>query len=570
VSNGIGSPPPPGRERNLWKILLGFGLASVVASLVNADLSDFSNRVNALYHAGARLAFDDNTDGSVLAKLFALFFAGTAAVLVVMTLLGDHLKRWSRAFRGKHTVIWGLDFLGAHLVQEFDRRSSVITVAASKDAESFPDVGFTGASLLVGDLATERLWKKAGASRASRLIAASADDAANIAVGLEAVRQAARANGRSAMPRVYVHVTNPQLRSSLRWKRAFRSAASGRPVTMFNVFDNCARLLLQKHGLDHERVFEHDSRSVQLIVIGFGQMGEAVLVRAALVAHYANQQPLRAIIIDRHATRKQDAFAVRYPELARVADLCFVEGEADSRSAQDVVARECGPHAITTVVVCLDHDTPALSLALSLDRELPAHIAIRVRLNDESLLPLVAAKAGSNSARRLTAFGSLRHACVAEEFDNPEADRMARSLHAAYVHLKEKEGLAVADDRSMRDWDELDDDLVESNRQLADHIPVKLRAIGCRLAHETDRDPGVLVPALTDEERLLLGKIEHRRWVAERRLAGWRHGDKNVEERLSPYLVPWDSLTRDVQYNDLHFAQILPTVLKLAGMEIRR
>jgi hypothetical protein len=238
---------------------------------------------------------------------------------------------------------------------------------------------------------------------------------------------------------------------------------------------------------------------------------------------------------------------------------------------QELIVRECGSDAITTVVVCLDHDTPALSLALSLDRDLAPHVAIRVRLDDESLLPLVADRAGSNSARRLTAFGSFRHVCVPEEFDNPEADRMAEDLHTAYVNLRRQEGLAAADDRSMRDWTDLDDDLVESNRQLADHIEVKLRAIGCRLAHENDGDPGVLVPALTGDETLLLGKIEHRRWVAERRLAGWRDGnEKNVDARLSPYLGPWDSLPPHVKHNDVHFAEILPTVLKLARKEIRR
>jgi hypothetical protein len=555
----------------LWLLLVLFGSLSLLFSLVRVDAlpSGFAEPVNAVYQAGARLAFDDNTKDAVVAKLFALLFAGVTASLIVLTLVGDQLKRAFRAFRGKHTVIWGLDFLGTHLVQEFDRTSPVIAVAAGADSERFPDVGFTGASLLVGNLATERLWKKAGAARAARLIAASADDAANIAVGFEALRQAARTNGRGRIPRVFVHVTNPQLRSSLRWKRAFRSAASGRPVTMFNVFDNCARLLLQKHGLDHQRVYEDHRRSVQLMVIGFGQMGEAVLVRAALVAHYANQQPLRAIVIDRHAMQKQDAFSVRYPGLPLVADLCFVQGEADSRAVQEMIVRECGADVITTVVVCLDHDTPALSLALSLDRDLPPHVAIRVRLDDESLMPLVEVKAGGNSARRLTAFGSFRHACLQENFDNPEADRMARNLHAAYVRLRQQEGLA-ADERSMRDWEELDDDLVESNRQLADHIPVKLRAIGCRLAREGDGDPGILVSALTREETLLLGRIEHRRWVAERRLAGWRDGEKNVEQRLSPYLVPWELLPEDVQHNDVHFAEILPTLLKHARFEIRR
>jgi hypothetical protein len=38
-----------------------------------------------------------------------------------------------------------------------------------------------------------------------------------------------------------------------------------------------------------------------------------------------------------------------------------------------------------------------------------------------------------------------------------------------------------------------------------------------------------------------LAIIEHNRWNAERWLAGWMLGEKNIKKKISPYLVPWTS-----------------------------
>jgi hypothetical protein len=52
-------------------------------------------------------------------------------------------------------------------------------------------------------------------------------------------------------------------------------------VNLFNIFENSARLLLRHHPLDYVRITEQDARTAQIVVVGFGRMGEAVLIRAA-------------------------------------------------------------------------------------------------------------------------------------------------------------------------------------------------------------------------------------------------------------------------------------------------
>jgi len=66
--------------------------------------------------------------------------------------------------------------------------------------------------------------------------------------------------------------------------------------------------------------------------------------------------------------------------------------------------------------------------------------------------------------------------------------------------------------------------------------------------------------------------MEHRRWVAERILAGWRFspGPRNSEKKTSPYLVDWDNLDDSAKEWDFAFVRYLPRLLTLIGKRVQR
>jgi hypothetical protein len=49
-----------------------------------------------------------------------------------------------------------------------------------------------------------------------------------------------------------------------------------------------------------------------------------------------------------------------------------------------------------------------------------------------------------------------------------------------------------------------------------------------------------------------LAALEHERWMAQRRMEGWRHtaGDKDQDRRLHPSLIPYAALSNDIQEYD--------------------
>ena len=121
----------------------------------------------------------------------------------------------------------------------------------------------------------------------------------------------------------------------------------------------------------------------------------------------------------------------------------------------------------------------------------------------------------------------------------------------------------------MQPWEELAEDLRESNRQQADDIAAKLRAIGCEPRAAAGQQPVAFVFTQAEVEKLTA--MEHERWVAERRAAGWVAGpERDTERKITPYLVPYAELPEEVKEWDRQAARAIPEVLAAAGFEAHR
>ena len=144
---------------------------------------------------------------------------------------------------------------------------------------------------------------------------------------------------------------------------------------------------------------------------------------------------------------------------------------------------------------------------------------------------------------------------------------LARAIHERY--RQNQRAIKAPDDPAMRPWEELPESLRESNRQQADDIAAKLRAIGCELRPAAAGAQAAFV--ITEEELELLAEREHERWVAERRAAGWIAGPaRDVERKITPYLVPYAILPEEVKEWDRQAVRAIPEVLAIAGFEVYR
>ncbi|MBA1148291.1 NAD-binding protein [Ectothiorhodospiraceae bacterium WFHF3C12] len=125
-------------------------------------------------------------------------------------------------------------------------------------------------------------------------------------------------------------------------------------------------------------------------------------------------------------------------------------------------------------------------------------------------------------------------------------------------------------------WRDLPARFKASNRRQADHMEVKLRAVGCA-SHPRDKESGKSDKqgygwwrtALEQDHRLLgetpllrLARLEHQAWNAAHHAAGWRHGERRVDAaRVHQNLIPWSDLDAGTQSFDSNHVRQIPHVL---------
>jgi hypothetical protein len=167
------------------------------------------------------------------------------------------------------------------------------------------------------------------------------------------------------------------------------------------------------------------------------------------------------------------------------------------------------------------------------------------------------------------AFGLLDYTCTPGLIFGSTYEILACAIHDEYVRHEREEGNTRESNPSMVDWEELPENLKESNRRQAEHIRIKLEAIGFDIAIATDWDtPGL---EFSPEEVDLLAEMEHERWVKEKSSQGFVYGtSRNERKKIHPCLVPWSKLPEGEKEKDRITVRGIPAFLAKVRFQIYR
>ena len=103
-------------------------------------------------------------------------------------------------------------------------------------------------------------------------------------------------------------------------------------------------------------------------------------------------------------------------------------------------------------------------------------------------------------------------------------ETLARAIHDQYVLQQRTLGETADTNPSLVTWDELSARLKEANRNQADHIGIKLGAIGYGLEPLDNWDADLFTFTRDEIERLAV--LEHERWLDDYRDAGWQRAPR--------------------------------------------
>lgn len=144
------------------------------------------------------------------------------------------------------------------------------------------------------------------------------------------------------------------------------------------------------------------------------------------------------------------------------------------------------------------------------------------------------------------------------------AGKIARAIHAGYLREVSRQGSRkyATKNKNAAEYDDLPDEIRQSNISNALHIPTKLLSIGYRIRPVIKgHKPKAL--HLDDEEVETMARVEHLRWSWEKRLNGWTSGrTRDDRHRIHPNLVPYEELTEDEKEKDRELVRMVPAILR--------
>jgi hypothetical protein len=484
-----------------------------------------------------------------VARFAAPVVAGYAIVQTAVAVFRDEVAALRLRFRRDHVVVAGLGGKGSLLVRSLLRRGDrVVVIEADPANAELETVRAVGGLVVVGDARSSETLRRAGVTRARRLVVLAGGDLTNVEV-VATARELERER-RSGVLRCVVHLVDAQLAALLGADELERYRQVPLRVEFVNVHAAAARTLVRAHPPFAA------GRTSAVGLVGDGATARELLLELARAWGAGQGRAGRPpIILAGMAPASLAVVGARHPEVEQLLGIQLTGDDVASPALADAAV----------VYVCPDDDAAATRIAGELRRRLrprPTRIVV-VLERSRGLGGLLESASSTDDGPSTCAFGLLDEACDPDVLLAGTTELLARAMHQVY--LDSHAAGPTTGDAALRPWAELPEALRESNRDQAAHVSVKLAAVRRAIAPLTDWDAAHR--GFSTEEVELMSRLEHDRWVDERRRGGWRPGPRDPERRTSPYLVDWEQLSEEVRDADRMFVRQLPALLASVGLQ---
>lgn len=446
--------------------------------------------------------------------------------------------------------------------------------------------------IVIGDSAKATTLNEARAVQAAEVFVVNGDDGVNLEVTAEMGMLMSSANPQARPLQLFVHIVDTNSATTLRPYCKILHDSSSMSVQVFNV----PRIAVAR--LVTEQLWPCAPKEINevahFVILGFGAMGQALAVQLAQLGHFPNRKRSRFTIADRDVKQSAGSFLSRYPRFTSWMDgerskygvdsfppdadawdwnnhplpdeikvdsveaiqyACnaeFVElpvGRSDERFAKTLTKHFSDESVKAAIFICGQQDRDNFEMAVQLRDQLvccgKADVPLFVWIPRQ---PALAETLLRTQYGNFVPFGECRSSASYDEITAPVRERIGRKIHDDY----ELRVIMVGVRQTKELWSELRDDFRESSRLAADHLLIKLAAIGLKLRRSSEATATPIeFNSITKSEAQVLAEMEHNRWVVERLLAGWRYASQgdtddktqaNKERKLNHNLISWNRL----------------------------
>ncbi|MBN8430017.1 NAD-binding protein [Microbulbifer salipaludis] len=528
-------------------------------------------------------------------RILAPFLLIYTAVKTLWLRAGEHISLFLLRFRYRRfVVVCGIGETGYRLALQYLQCSKkrVVLIDDRPMNPLVAKLNIMGAIALMGDALDGATLARARVASASEVFVFSGDDEKNVAVA-KAIHRVVRTKSSSAESTGHVAADRPRLRCHIQvdtgevaeifQDHSFFNLIDDRlELRIFNRNVSVARNIMDKCAPDlYYRPASDQDEPMHVLFLGFGPLSQALLIQYALTAHYADfRKPSATVLCDDQCRRAVDRFRQRYTHIDEVLDLTFRFVDPQTLDPQSWKAM-LEQQRFQLCYTALEHDVDGILAARRLNRMrntmgvAPIHFVVCLNQQswisevvDDDFLPIEMDKTGLGAAVPIEYFETLDETITIDVVVNDRLDQLAVAIHERYLQGQIDAGTSRADNPSVVTWRYLPLYKKVANQRAAAHLDVKLRIALCRRAQVQAPLPRASFPP-NSELMEVLAKVEHQRWCADKRLAGYRYGAVRDDVRfLHPDLKPWGALTESDREKDRALIREIPALLALIGQKV--
>ena len=483
-----------------------------------------------------------------------------------------------RAMFHNHVVVLGLGRVGMPLAVSFHERGNrVVAVERDPARAAAAECADRGIPVVLGDATDPAVLARAGVGRSQLAFVVCGDEGTNAEATVLITRLSRH---RRLTQHALVHIDDTNLCQLLEQAALTTLGGATLRLEFFNAYRLGPSALLDAWLPQRAAA---GGAAPHIIVAGSGPIAVNLVTEAARrwrLDHRDSPDRLRVTLIAPDAGERIAALRTRLPALGKSADLAAATadlagpaGPAGPPISLPPLSAACdrpGAGRPDIAFACLESDAGNVQAVIRLRHVLPDEVPIVACATGpagSSLITLLD-RSATGYLTNVHAFELLDRICRAEVLLNLESENIARAIHQDYVRRSLSQGAAPGGtDPALSAWDDLPEDLRESNRLQATDIRAKLHVIGYEFAPTADWDaePFKFTPPQVEA----LAHLEHDRWWHERLRSGWQHGPvRDAHAKLSPFLVSWDELSEDIRELDRDAVRLIPSILARAGYAI--
>ena len=534
-------------KRNEWNIvlataLLALGLGMAGLRSWHAAQGTQVGALDQMYFCLRLLMFNFDLAGSgtpyaqapwmlQVARFLApatVFYAAVKAFLAAAAgkLSIWRLRRWKR-----HAVVCGAGKRGSLIARALVAQGRQVIVVEKDDSlEALSGLRADGVRVITGSAADPERMAQARMAQASLIVIVTSSPETNLEIALTAGRMSEEVEGETL---ILAHAPF-HFSTVFEGLPLFAQITRNVRARFFNHEAAAARVLAREFLPPLAHPLAEAPRPPAVLLAGnslvLGELAAVLCVQS----QFPGCGPPRFRILTSNPEVVAVRFPLHHPQLPRVADVEVVPAAAHELTGIDLPMIAGGQGWDLAFVAC-DDDLATVNLAARLlqSESLADGRVVACLRPSSNLEPAIrtACAAPRLEIRNVAALG-----CEVDNLVLGELDREARRLHERYFHTEIARGRTAGETPSLVEWERLPETMREANRNQIDHEPIKRAALSRSSSPE-------MVEALAD--------AEHRRWMADRIIAGWRLGEVRDDTRkIHPSLRPYQDLSEAEKNKD--------------------